>query len=160
MIEIVKFPNKFLKKLSIEVSCIDQKVLSVVDNLMFALDYYSHCVGIAAVQIGNLLRIVAVDVSKTKNKNHGRLIMINPTILEKSLDDIVTKEGCLSVPDYVGYVSRPKKITVKYLDLDGKTQILETKRFEAVVIQHEIDHLDGILFIDKIAPSGQLVKRF
>ncbi|MGC8502458.1 peptide deformylase [Desulfurella sp.] len=159
MIEIVKFPDKLLKKQSVRIESIDSSVLSVIDKLTFVLDFYNHCVGIAAVQIGHLVRIVAVDVSKTKNKNHGRLIMINPVILEKSSEEIVTKEGCLSVPDYLGYVARPKKITMEYIDLNGKKQILEAKRFEAVVIQHEIDHLDGVLFLDKIVPSTQLIKR-
>ncbi|OSS41205.1 Peptide deformylase [Desulfurella amilsii] len=159
MIEIVKFPDKLLKKQSLDVDSINNEILSIADKLTFVLDYYNHCVGIAAVQIGYLTRIVAVDVSKTKNKNHGRIIMINPAILEKSLDGIVTKEGCLSIPDYLAYVSRPKKITVGYIDLNGKKQTLEAKRFEAVVIQHEIDHLDGILFIDKIASTDCLIDR-
>ncbi|HEX13335.1 MAG: peptide deformylase [Desulfurella sp.] len=159
MIEIVKFPDKLLKKQSLCVDTINSEVLSIIDKLTFVLDFYNHCVGIAAVQIGHLVRIVAVDVSKTKNKNHGRLIMINPVVIEKSTDEIVTKEGCLSVPDYLGYVARPKKITVEYVDLNGKRQVLEAKRFEAVVIQHEVDHLDGILFLDKIVSSNQLIKR-
>ncbi|SDC42039.1 peptide deformylase [Desulfurella multipotens] len=159
MIEIVKFPDKLLKKQSLYVDTINSEVLSIIDKLTFVLDFYNHCVGIAAVQIGHLVRIVAVDVSKTKNKNHGRLIMINPVVIEKSTDEIVTKEGCLSVPDYLGYVARPKKITVEYVDLNGKRQVLEAKRFEAVVIQHEVDHLDGILFLDKIVSSNQLIKR-
>ncbi|WP_272979141.1 peptide deformylase [Desulfurella multipotens] len=159
MIEIVKFPDKLLKKQSLCVDTINSEVLSIIDKLTFVLDFYNHCVGIAAVQIGHLVRIIAVDVSKTKNKNHGRLIMINPVVIEKSTDEIVTKEGCLSVPDYLGYVARPKKITVEYVDLNGKRQVLEAKRFEAVVIQHEVDHLDGILFLDKIVSSNQLIKR-
>lgn len=159
MIKIVKFPDKLLKKQSVAVDLINQKILSIVNELTFVLDYYDHCVGIAAVQIGYLVRILAVDVSKTKNKNHGRLIMINPKIIENSTDEITTKEGCLSVPDYLAYVSRPKKIIVEYIDIDGKKQVLESKRFEAVVIQHEIDHLDGILFIDKIASLDHLIKR-
>lgn len=159
MIEIVKFPDKLLKKQSLCVDTINSEVLSIIDKLTFVLDFYNHCVGIAAVQIGHLKRIIAIDVSKTKNKNHGRLIMINPVVIEKSTDEIVTKEGCLSVPDYLGYVARPKKITVEYVDLNGKRQVLEAKRFEAVVIQHEVDHLDGILFLDKIVSSNQLIKR-
>lgn len=160
MIEIVKYPDKLLKKQSLYVESINSEVLSIANKLTYVLNYYNHCVGIAAVQIGYLARIIAVDVSKTKNKNHGMLVMINPIIVENSLDEVITKEGCLSVPDYLAYVSRSKKITVEYIDLNGKKQILETKRFEAVVIQHEIDHLDGVLFIDKIASTDHLIKRF
>jgi len=159
MIEIIKFPDKLLKQQSKIVNHIDQDILAIIDDLTFILDFYAHCVGIAAVQIGALYRIIAVDISKTKNKGHGRIVMINPVIIEKTSEMVITKEGCLSIPDYVGYVERPKKITVNFLDINGKPQTLETKRFEAVVIQHEIDHLDGILFIDKVISSKHLMKR-
>lgn len=159
MIKIVTYPDKLLKKKSQEIENVNSDILSIIEKLILTLDSFNHCVGIAAVQIGYLVRAIAVDISKTKNKNHGRLIMLNPTIITSSTDNALTKEGCLSVPEYLAYVLRPKKTAVKYLDINGKECIIEAKRFEAVVIQHEIDHLDGVLFIDKVASSKDILKR-
>ncbi|WP_025209660.1 peptide deformylase [Hippea sp. KM1] len=150
--DIVIYPDQRLKTVCDEIRNIDEKTLKVAKDLLETMRYYNHTVGIAAPQIGELVRIIAVDASKNKKGqkiNHGELVMINPEILDWS-SIIKTREGCLSVPDYTGNVNRARKITVKYWDLDGKEHQFDTEGFEAVVIQHEIDHLDGILFIDRI----------
>ncbi len=107
-------------------------------------------VGIAAPQVGRLQRIAIVDVSsKPKVKSHGRLVLINPEIVEWE-GYAKGREGCMSVPDYTGNVIRAKRITLEYLDETGTPRTLESEGFEAVAIQHEIDHLDGILFLDRL----------
>ncbi len=160
--DIVIYPDRRLKEISEAIRDIDEKVLQVAMDLLDTMDYYHHTVGIAAPQIGYNLRIIAVDASKNKKGqkiNHGKLIMINPEITNWT-SIMITREGCLSVPDYTGNVNRAKKIEVTYIDLEGKEHLLSTEGFEAVVIQHEIDHLDGILFIDRIiSKTRDLFKR-
>jgi peptide deformylase len=150
--DIVVYPDRRLKEICATIEEINEEVLIKAKDLLETMRFYSHSVGIASPQIGNLVRIIAIDASKNKKGqkiNHGELVMLNPEILDwQSI--IKTREGCMSVPDYTGNVNRARKITVKYIDLDGKEHQFDTEGFEAVVIQHEIDHLDGILFIDRI----------
>ncbi len=150
--DIVVYPDKRLKEVCRAVEQIDENILQKANDLLETMRFYSHSVGIAAPQVGDLARMIVVDASKNKKGqkiNHGELIMLNPEILDwQSI--IKTREGCMSVPDYTGNVNRARKISVKYLDLEGSEHQFETEGFEAVVIQHEIDHLDGILFIDRI----------
>jgi peptide deformylase len=117
-------------------------------------------VGIAAPQFGVLQRIVIVDCSLGlhKNKNHGRLIMVNPEIFEQD-GEVLGREGCLSVPEWVGTVPRARRVTVRFQDVQGEFHEIQSKAFEARVIQHEIDHLDGILFIDKVVSTKDLIRR-
>ncbi|RME41754.1 MAG: peptide deformylase, partial [Deltaproteobacteria bacterium] len=99
------------------------------------------------------LRVVVVDVSHSKqgrDDNHGCLVMVNPEILE-SEGAKVMREGCMSVPDYTGNVTRAEKILVQFLDADGQARVIRARGFEAVAIQHELDHLDGLLFLDRVS---------
>ncbi len=150
--DIVVYPDKKLKEICGQIDEIDGDTIKKAKDLLDTMRFYSHSVGIAAPQIGELVRIVVVDVSKAKKGqkiNHGEMVMLNPEIIDwQSI--IKTREGCMSVPDYTGNVNRARKVTVKYMDLDGKEHRFDTEGFEAVVVQHEIDHLDGILFIDRI----------
>jgi peptide deformylase len=150
--DIVIYPDARLKQICEPINEIDGNILQTAKDLLETLRFYSHSVGIAAPQVGDLVRIIAVDASKTKKGqkvNHGELVMLNPEILDwQSI--IKTREGCMSVPDYTGNVNRARKVTVKYMDIDGRERRFDTEGFEAVVLQHEIDHLDGILFIDRI----------
>ncbi len=160
--DIVVYPDKRLKEVCKTIENIDEDILNKARDLLETMRFYSHSVGIASPQIGNLVRIIAVDASKNKKGqkiNHGELVMLNPEILDwQSI--IKTREGCMSVPDYTGNVNRARRITVKYTDLNGNEHTLDTEGFEAVVIQHEIDHLDGILFIDRIiSKNTDLFKR-
>jgi len=112
-----------------------------------------HSVGVAAPQIGVTRRVVVVDVSKSKlgrDNNHGRLVMINPEILEREGSETM-REGCMSVPDYTGNVTRAESVVVQFLDRSGTERVIRTSGFEAVAIQHELDHLDGFLFLDRVS---------
>jgi len=112
------------------------------------------CVGIAASQVGILQRILVVDVSGHKRgsreENHGLLVLVNPEILARGGRQMV-REGCMSIPDYTANVQRAQWVLVDALDRTGKQVILEAVGFEAVAIQHEADHLDGILFLDRVS---------
>jgi peptide deformylase len=116
-------------------------------------------VGIAAPQVGRLERIVIVDVSgKPKIKHHGRLILINPEIISKE-GTAVGREGCLSVPEYTGNVARAKFITLRAQDEFGKICEFQMERYEARAVQHEMDHLDGLLLLDRLVSRRDLFRR-
>ncbi len=117
-------------------------------------------VGIAAPQVGDNRRLIIVDCRESQRpcKHHGLLTMVNPAI-ESSHGEKLGREGCLSVPDWVGMVPRAAEITVSYHDPQGVKHRITATGFEARVIQHEIDHLDGILFIDRVVSSKSLVRR-
>jgi peptide deformylase len=109
-------------------------------------------VGVAAPQIGVSLAACVIDVSNNrhgKDNNHGLLVLLNPEIVARN-GAAAMREGCMSVPDYTGDVERATSVTVAYTDRDGSRQTIEASGFEAVAIQHELDHLDGILFLDRI----------
>jgi len=112
-----------------------------------------HSVGVAAPQIGIPKRVIVVDVSGSKmgkDNNHGLLTMINPEIIRKEGSKVM-REGCMSVPDYTGNVTRAEAIVVQFLDRDGRERVINSSGFEAVAIQHELDHLDGMLFLDRVS---------
>lgn len=148
---ILKFPDEKLRIKSKTVEKIDTSLLNFIKNLIKFMYGNKGCVGIAAPQVGVHKRVIIVDASfhKKTTECNGLLIMLNPQIIEFSGESI-NREGCLSVPDYTGNVKRSFFIKTKFLDINGKEKIIQTSGFEAVVIQHEIDHLDGILFIDRI----------
>jgi peptide deformylase len=152
ILPIITIPNFLLKKVSLPVDNITGEIINLVESLQKTLCAYERCVGIAAVQVGILKRIIVIDVSRSLKKHHnnGFIVMINPVIVYSS-GKISSREGCLSVPEFTGYVVRKKKIEIDYLDLNGCKQHLETSGFESIVIQHEIDHLEGKLFLDKVA---------
>jgi peptide deformylase len=140
-----------LKQVSTPVDAIDEQTKKLIGNIYETLCIHNRCVGIAAVQVGILKRIIVVDVSRSakEHRNNGLLIMINPVIVYSS-GKISSREGCLSVPGFTGYVVRKKKIEVDYLDMDSNKQHLKTDGFESIVLQHEIDHMDGKVFLDKV----------
>ncbi|MEF3255597.1 MAG: peptide deformylase [Deferribacterales bacterium] len=149
--EVLTYPNPLLKEISKEVEVIDDYVKSVIRDLKDTIEDSGHSVGIAAPQIGELIRVIVIDPSKNKKctEHHGPQVMINPEILKwEGLTQF--REGCMSVPDYTGNVARAEKIIVQFLDENGEQKVFETSGFEAILIQHEIDHLDGVLFIDRI----------
>jgi len=117
-------------------------------------------VGIAAPQVGDNRRIIIIDCSNSLRpcKNHALLCMINP-VIESSDGEKLGREGCLSVPDWVGMVPRAAEARIRFDDVFGKAQQIIASGFEARVIQHEIDHLDGILFIDRVISSKGLMRR-
>jgi peptide deformylase len=150
---ILKYPHPVLKKLCHTVAQIDQSIHDLVQDLVDTMHEGPGSVGVAASQIGVTLRVCVVDVSKNrhgKDNNHGLLRMINPEITSRS--GLATmREGCMSVPDYTGDVDRATEITLSFSEPDGTHREITASGFEAVAIQHEMDHLDGVLFLDRVA---------
>ena len=149
---IVTYPDPILKLKCPAVDRIDAGVLQLLDDLVDTMLAGPGSVGVAASQIGVALRACVVDVSNSrhgKDNNHGRLLMVNPEILQSS-GAAVMREGCMSVPDYTGDVERATEITLRYTGPDGAAHEFRASGFEAVAIQHEMDHLDGLLFLDRI----------
>lgn len=150
---IVLYPDPRLKTPCEIVSQIDETVHAAVQDLMDTMDAGPpRTVGIAAPQIGVMRRIAVVDTSR--NPKHpggqGLLILINPQIVVTEGEQFF-REGCLSLPDYTANIRRHQRITVEAQDLNGKTLSVTAEGFEAIVLQHEIDHLDGLLFLDRVA---------
>jgi peptide deformylase len=150
---IVSYPDPILKTVCPPVAAIDASILQLIEDLVDTMHAGPGSVGVAAPQIGVSLRVCVVDVSKNrhgKDNNHGLLLMVNPEILAKS-GSAVMREGCMSVPDYTGDVERATEVTLRYREPDGTLREFTATGFEAVAIQHEIDHLDGMLFLDRIS---------
>lgn len=157
-LEILIYPDQRLKQVSAQVEEITDEIITFTEDLIFTMEQSPHTVGLAAPQVGVLARIIVVDISP-KEPNSGLIVLVNPQIVASSQNKVV-REGCLSIPQYTANIKRAKKITVKGLDLDGKEIEIETTGFEAVALQHEIDHLDGILFLDRIRSAKRdLFKR-
>jgi peptide deformylase len=152
IIPILRYPHPVLKKVCNRVENIDEAILNLVTDLLDTMHAGPGSVGVAAPQIGVILRVCVVDVSGSrhgKDNNHGELCMINPEIVARS-GVAIMREGCMSVPDYTGDVERATEITVRFSEPDGNEREVMASGFEAVAIQHEMDHLDGILFLDRI----------
>ena len=151
--EIRVYPDPVLKEVCTPVERLDAGTDALIQDLVDTMLDAGHSVGVAAPQIGVSHRVVVVDVSGSKmgrDNNHGLLTMINPEIIRKEGSKVM-REGCMSVPDYTGNVTRAKNIVVQFLDRDGRERVINSKGFEAVAIQHEIDHLDGLLFLDRVS---------
>jgi peptide deformylase len=150
---IICYPDPILKQVAKLVAVHDGSVVAVIQDLVDTMVDAGHSVGVAAPQIGVLRRVMVVDVSKSKlgkDHNHGLLEMVNPEIIEKS-GSTTMREGCMSVPDYTGNVTRPEHVVVEFMDRCGQLRVIEASGFEAVAIQHELDHLDGLLFLDRVS---------
>lgn len=153
--------NPILRNISEEVEEINQDLIIFCHKLT-VLMYQNKWVWLAAPQVGENIRVIATsqrDKRKTKDKFLGETIMINPKIIEKSKETILREEACISLPNCTGMVRRHNAIVVEFLDLKGKKQSKKYKEFNAVIIQHEIDHLDGILFMDKIIKKADKKKK-
>ena len=148
------YPDPVLKQAAAPVPEGDATISDLIQDLVDTMQAAGHSVGVAATQIGDLRRVVVVDVSTSKlgqqQHNHGRLEMVNPVIIERS-GSRVFREGCMSVPEYTGNVTRAEQIVVEFTDRRGQLRVIESSGFEAVAIQHEIDHLDGLLFLDRVS---------
>lgn len=153
VLKLFTYPDPLLKEISKEVTDFSNELKSFTDD-MFKTMYENNGIGLAAPQVGVLKRVVVIDLQENDKKNP--LIFINPEIIEAN-GSTTFEEGCLSVPGYHEVVKRKKEITVKYKDLKGKEEILNATGLLAICLQHEIDHLNGILFVDQIS---QLKKGF
>lgn len=144
--------NPILRSKSVEVETIDDE-LQLFFLALRKMMYANDGVGLAAPQIGNNVRVIATtqrEKKSGKSKLIGETLMVNPVITDKSKEMITAEEACLSVPDVFGFVRRHKSVTVEFLDHKGHKQTKKLKDFNATIIQHEIDHLDGVLFVDKM----------
>jgi len=146
---ILTEPNKLLRQLSTpveEVGEVEKKLMNDMIDTMYA----ANGIGLAAVQIGIPKRIIVMDISKELNKKEPRYF-VNPVIKNKNIDQARYEEGCLSVPNQFAEIDRPNSCEVEYLDYDGNKKLLKAKGLLATCIQHEMDHLEGILFIDYLS---------
>lgn len=159
VLDILTYPDPRLKEISKPVEQFDDALRDFICDLEETMRDGPGGVGIAAPQVGRLERIVIVDVSaKPKIKQHGRLVLINPVITSRD-GSVVGREGCLSVPEYTGNVERAKFITLEACDEFGKTLKFDMERYEARAVQHEMDHLDGLLFLDHLVGRRDLFRR-
>ncbi len=146
---IIVAPDPRLKKISQPVDDVNDEIRTLLDDMMETM-YDAHGVGLAAPQVGILKRVIVIDVARA-DEDPQRLGMINPEVVWESDQIVLKEEGCLSLPEYYAEVERPETIRVRYLDRDNKQQELEADEMLATCIQHEIDHLDGVLFVDHVS---------
>ncbi|MBS2000934.1 MAG: peptide deformylase [Cyanobacteria bacterium SZAS LIN-5] len=152
ILPILLYPDERLKQISAPIEAIDDAVKSLIDDLLETLYESPGCVGIAAPQVGALQRMVIVDASRNAKagSNHGRMILINPEVLF-SEGEVMAREGCLSLPHLTANVKRAQHIKVRAQNEHGEWWEFESSDFEARVVLHEMDHLDGLLFLDRVA---------
>jgi peptide deformylase len=151
ILEILRLPDPRLKEESLPVERFDDELHRFIADLEETRLNGPAAVGIAAPQVGRTQRIVIVDCSTTRKPvpNHGRLVLVNPEITEWDGFEL-GREGCLSVPDYTGNVIRAERIKLTAQDPHGERRDFEMAGFEARAVQHEVDHLDGVLFVDRL----------
>jgi peptide deformylase len=150
---IVQYPDPILKTPCRKVAHLDSDVIQLIQDLIDTMDFCPpRTVGIAAPQVGAPWRVAVVDASRNPkyDPGHGLLTLINPEIVDHRGEQFF-REGCLSIPDYTANIRRWEYVTVEAIDVFGKSMTVEASGFESVVLQHEIDHLDGILFLDRVA---------
>ena len=146
---IITEPNKILRQKSLPVDQVGEEEQRLMDDMLETM-YNANGIGLAAIQIGVPKRIIVMDISKNDKKN-SPMYFINPKIKNKVTETSIYEEGCLSVPNFFAEVNRPKKCDVEYLDYDGNKKTLNAEGLLATCIQHEMDHLEGILFIDYLS---------
>ena len=148
---VVRLPDHVLKRVADPVTDIGPDEKALAADLLDTMFGAPHCVGVAAPQIGVSVRAFCVDVTGHKKADscHGPFVLFNPVlILARHLE--LAREGCLSVPDLTGTVARATEVVVRGLTPEGSTIVVEANAFEARALQHELDHLDGLLFLDKV----------
>jgi len=146
---IITEPNKILRQKSIEVDTVGKEEQKLMDDMLDTM-YHANGIGLAAIQVGVPKRIIVMDIAR-KNEKKNPMYFVNPVIKNRHIDLSTYEEGCLSVPNYFAEIDRPKKCDVEYLDYSGQKKILKAEGLLATCIQHEMDHLEGILFIDYLS---------
>jgi len=156
---ILTEPNKILRQVSEPVQKVGQEEQKLMDDMLDTM-YAANGIGLAAIQIGVPKRIIVMDISKDENKKRP-MYFVNPVIKNKDISKATYEEGCLSVPNQFAEIDRPKKCEVDYLDYDGSKKTLHAEGLLATCIQHEMDHLEGILFIDYLSKlkKSMIVKK-
>lgn len=146
---IVTEPAPILRQKSEPLEQVDNSIRKLLDDMLLTM-YTAPGIGLAAVQVGILKRLIVIDISK-KEEEKKPLFLINPEISFRSKETSIFEEGCLSIPGYFAEIERPAKCNVKFIDYNGKKKELETEGLLATCVQHEIDHLNGVLFIDYLS---------
>ncbi len=160
-LEILTIPDPVLRQKSAPVEAVTDATRRFMDQLLATM-YEAPGIGLAAIQVGEKLRIITIDVAR-EEEPRSPLFLINPEILWSSEDERSTyEEGCLSIPDYYAEVERPAKVRVRYVDYEGEQQEREVEGLLATCVQHEVDHLNGVLFIDYLSKLKRdlVVKKF
>ncbi|RJG42910.1 peptide deformylase [Mesorhizobium sp. DCY119] len=157
---LIILPDPLLRQLSKPLERVDDSLRKLADDMLETM-YDAPGIGLAAIQIGEPLRMLVIDLAKEDEKPAPQ-VFINPEVLESSDERSVYEEGCLSIPDYYAEVERPASVRLKFLDRDGKEQEVTADGLLATCLQHEIDHLNGVLFIDHISKlkRDMVVKKF
>ena len=157
---LVLLPDPILRETSKPVERVDDQLRKFADDMLDTM-YDAPGIGLAAIQIGEPLRMLVIDVAD-KDEEPSPLVVINPEIVTRSSALNVHEEGCLSIPDYYAEVERPARVTVNFLDRDGKAQTIDADGLLATCLQHEIDHLNGVLFIDYLSKlkRDMVVRKF
>lgn len=161
--EVVRYPDPRLKAACEPVGGDGPLTGAAADlarDLLDTMSSFPGCVGIAAPQVGELVRMVAIDVTGHRRARscHGRLVLVDPVVVERA-GNVSMREGCLSIPDFTGNVRRPERIVVSARAVDGTPLELRCDAFEARVVLHEIDHLDGFLFLDRVRSARDVFPR-
>jgi len=157
---LIILPDPVLRQASKPIERVDGELKRLADDMLETM-YDAPGIGLAAIQIGVPRRVLVIDVAR-EGEDKQPQVFINPEILKSSEERSVYEEGCLSIPDYYAEVERPAVITLKYLDRDGKEQTIDADGLLATCLQHEIDHLNGVLFIDHISrlKREMVIKKF
>ncbi|HEX7789928.1 MAG TPA: peptide deformylase [Afipia sp.] len=158
--DIIILPDKQLRLISKPVEKITPEIRALADD-MFETMYEAPGIGLAAIQIAVPLRLITMDLSKKEGEKNPR-VFINPEILSSSEELSVYEEGCLSIPEYYEEVERPARVRVRFMDIDGKVHEEDAEGLYATCIQHEIDHLNGVLFVDYLSKlkRDRVMKKF
>lgn len=159
VLEIIKEPNPILRKKADNVLNVDDDIRKLMDNMLETM-YQAPGIGLAAPQVGVLKKVIVIDLSKDDEPKKPFFI-VNPKIIWKSEELSSREEGCLSIPGHFAEVVRPKKCKLQYLDYNGKKQEVEADDLLSTCIQHEVDHCDGVLFIDYLSKlkKDMIIKR-
>ena len=147
--KIVIEPDPILRKKSEILEKVDDELRKLLDDMLETM-YSAPGIGLAAVQIGILKRLIVIDISKEKDKKNP-LFLINPEIISKSESTSTYEEGCLSLPGHFAEIERPAECHIKYIDYEGKKREIKANGLLSTCIQHEVDHLNGVLFIDYLS---------
>ena len=159
--EIIILPDKKLRAVSKPIEAVTPQVRKLADD-MFETMYDAPGIGLAAIQIAEPVRLITMDLAKKTEDERQPRVFINPEILSASDEMSVYEEGCLSIPEYYEEVERPALVRIRYLDLDGNVHEEEATVLFATCIQHEIDHLNGVLFVDHLSKlkRDRVLKKF
>lgn len=159
IVKVYQYPHASLRESCTDVLAFDAALDQVVANLVDTMYAFSGAVGLSAPQIGSRLRVMVIDVA-AKTTRDQRRVMINPVIVLASRNKLV-REGCLSFPDYLANIKRATRLTVRYHDEHGEPVEYQARDLEAIAVQHELDHLDGVLMIDRVnSLKTDLLRRY